>query len=334
MKLKDYLILVALIILITIGVFLLLKKDTSLNSINFKEHSKYQIYALDLPSEISFANERCPLERQDIAERFDRELHINTYWRSNTLLLMKRINRWFPMIERVFKNEGIPDDFKYLAIAETMLQNLESPAGAGGFWQLLPATARELGLEVNEEVDERYDQLKATYAAAKYLKRAKKRFGSWTNVAASYNRGMNGYHRALKKQKVNNFYDLKLNQETARYVFRILAFKEIIEHPDKYGFTIKRKQYYPAVKTTKLKIDSAITDLVDFAHTQGITYKTLRVHNPWIKNYSITNKNHKTYVFMIPNIKDNLIQKDSVSTDIVKSTSDSIVVNSDSSIES
>lgn len=309
MKLKDYLILVALIALIVIGIFLLLKEDSSNKPISFKEHSKYQIYALDLPSEISFAGERCPLERQDIAERFDRELHVNTYWRSNTLLLMKRINRWFPMIERVFKNEGIPDDFKYLAIAETMLQNLESPAGAAGFWQLLPGTAKDLGLEVNEEVDERYDQLKATYAAAAYLKRAKKRFGSWTNVAASYNRGMNGYQRALTKQKVNNFYDLKLNRETSRYIFRILAFKEIIEHPEKYGFNIKRQQYYPSVKTSKLKIDSTISNIVNFAHSQGITYKTLRVHNPWINGYSITNRHHKTYIFLIPDEKDNFGDK-------------------------
>lgn len=304
MKLKDYLILTGLLILIVIGVFLLLKEDSENSPITFRNHSKYQVYALDLPENISFADERCPLEREDIAERFDRELHINTYWRSNTLLLMKRINRWFPMIERVFKNEGIPDDFKYLAIAETMLQNLESPAGAGGFWQILPATARELGLQVDDEVDERYDQVKATYAAAKYLKRSRKRFGSWTNVAASYNRGMNGFQRALKKQKVNNFYDLKLNQETARYVFRILAFKEIIENPDRYDFKIKRKQFYPEVKTTKLKVDSTIADLVDFAHKQGITYKTLRVHNPWIKNYSITNNDGKTYTFIMPIEKD------------------------------
>lgn len=300
---------------------LLLKKDKSNNPISFRGHSKYQVYALDLPSEISFAGERCPLERQDITERFDRELHINTYWRSNTLLLMKRINRWFPMIEKAFKNEGIPDDFKYIAIAETMLQNLESPAGAGGFWQLLPATARELGLEVNDEVDERYDQIKATYAAAKYLKRAKKRFGTWTNVAASYNRGMNGFQRALKKQKVNNFYDLKLNNETARYVFRILAFKEIIENPERYKFKIKRQQYYPDVKTTKLKVDSTINNLVDFAHQQGITYKTLRLHNPWINDYSLTNRNRKTYAFLIPIEKDNLETNSTMDSSIVKSDS-------------
>lgn len=304
MKLKDYFILIGLLTLIVIGLFLLLKDNKSANNVSFRGHSKYQIYALDLPTEISFAGERCPLERQDIAERFDRELHVNTYWRSNTLLLMKRINRWFPMIERVFKSEGIPDDFKYVAIAETMLQNLESPAGAGGFWQLLPTTATELGLEVNDEVDERYDQLKATYAAAKYLKRAKKRFGSWTNVAASYNRGMNGYQRALKKQKVNNFYDLKLNNETARYVFRILAFKEIIENPEKYKFHIKRKQYYPDVKTNKIKIDSSISSLVDFAQQNGITYKTLRLHNPWIKDYRLSNPNRKTYTFLIPTEKE------------------------------
>lgn len=326
MKLKDYFILIGLLSLIVIGLFLLFKKETSPKPASFRAHSKYQIYALDLPTEISFAGERCPLERQDIAERFDRELHVNTYWRSNTLLLMKRINRWFPMIERIFKAEGIPDDFKYVAIAETMLQNLESPAGAGGFWQLLPATARELGLEVNDEVDERYDQLKATYAAAKYLKRAKKRFGSWTNVAASYNRGMNGYQRALKKQKVNNFYDLKLNNETARYVFRILAFKEIIENPEKYKFKITRQQYYPDIKTSKVKIDSSISNLVNFAHQQGITYKTLRLHNAWINDYRLTNTNHKTYTFLIPTEKDNLTNthfKDSTS-----SISDSLISDS------
>lgn len=304
MKKKDYLILAALLILIVIGVILLIKGNDYNPKISFRSHSTYQVYALDLPTEISFAGERCPLEREDIAERFDRELHVNTYWRSNTLLMMKRINRWFPMIERIFKNEGVPDDFKYLAIAETMLQNLESPAGAAGFWQLLPTTARELGLQVDNEVDERYDPIKSTYAAAKYLKRAKKRFGSWTNVAASYNRGINGYQRALQKQKVNNFYDLKLNDETARYVFRILAFKEIIENPEKYRFKITRKQHYPEVKTKKIRIDTTINDLVQFAHQQGVTYKTLRLHNSWINDYSITNTNKKTFIFLIPVEKD------------------------------
>jgi len=326
LKLKDYFILAGLLILIIIGVFLLLKKDSESPPIAFRNHSKYQAYGLDLPENISFAGERCPLERQDIAERFDRELHINTYWRSNTLLLMKRINRWFPMIERVFKNEGVPEDFKYIAIAETMLQNLKSPAGAGGFWQLLPATARELGLQVDDEVDERYDQVKATYAAAKYLKRARKRFGSWTNVAASYNRGMNGFQRALKKQKVNNFYDLKLNNETARYVFRILAFKEIIENPKRYSFNLKRKQYYPDFKTEKIKIDTTIQNLVDFAHQQGVTYKTLRLHNPWINDYSLTNPNKKTYTFLIPIEKDNL--NTPTSTDSIVTQQDSVLVDS------
>lgn len=306
--------------------FLLLKEDDGSSPITFRNHSKYQVYALDIPDNVSFAEERCPLEREDIAERFDRELHINTYWRSNTLLLMKRINRWFPMIERVFKNEGVPEDFKYLAIAETMLQNLESPAGAGGFWQLLPSTARELGLQVDDEVDERYDPIKATYAAAKYLKRAKKRFGTWTNVAASYNRGINGFQRALEKQKVNNFYDLKLNDETARYVFRILAFKEIIENPEKYRFKITRKQYYPEVKTKKIKVDTTINDLVHFAHQQGVTYKTLRLHNPWINDYSITNTNNKTYIFLIPEEKD--YPPKEMLIDSINELSDSLLVDS------
>lgn len=301
---KDVITWSAVATLMIFGIILWQKsKPTRTFNHVVKQHSADH-NIIELPEIIFFAGERCPLEREDIAERFDREIHINKFWRSNTYLMLKRIHRWFPKIEKILRQHGIPEDLKYLAVAETMLQNLESPAGAAGFWQLMPSTAQDLGLEINDEVDERYDPIKATVAAAKYLKNAKERFHTWTDVVASYNRGMNGYERALEKQKVDHFYDLRLNSETSRYVFRVLALKEIIENPDKYGYKLNRKFRYPAVRTTSVMVDSSVTDLVEFAHNHGVTYKTLREHNPWIMDYSLTNTMRKKYHFLIPTEKD------------------------------
>lgn len=256
--------------------------------------------SLALPEELSFAGERVPLEIPDVRERLDRELLINTYWHSSTIFLIKQANRWLPQIEKILAEQGVPDDFKYLTAIEGGFVNAVSPANAVGFWQILKSSGKENGLEITNEVDERYDPLKSTVAACKYLKKAYEKFGSWTDAAASYNRGRAGLQRAMDDQKVNSYYDLLLNDETSRYVFRILAIKQVIEHPERYGFDINAKHlYYPeAVKYVEVNED--IKDLVVFANEQGINYKLLKRHNPWLREEHLNVGKKKTYSIAIP----------------------------------
>ncbi|MEM9297910.1 MAG: lytic transglycosylase domain-containing protein [Bacteroidota bacterium] len=256
--------------------------------------------SLELPDELYFAGERVPLEIPDVRERLDRELHINTYWHSSTIFLMKRANKWLPQIEEILKEHGIPDDFKYLTAIEGGFMNDVSPKNAVGFWQILKSSGRENGLEITKSVDERYDPLRSTEAACSYLKKAYRKFGNWTNVAAAYNRGMNGLQRALNNQKVDSYYDLMLNSETSRYVFRLLAIKEIIEHPDKYGFNIDRQHLYEPEKLRYVEVSNDIKDLVGFAKEQGINYKLLKRHNPWLRDDQLDVKKNKTYRIAIP----------------------------------
>ncbi|QMU30100.1 lytic transglycosylase domain-containing protein [Adhaeribacter radiodurans] len=241
-----------------------------------------------LPKSLTFAGEPVPLEIPDVAERLDRELQSNAYFHSNVLLALKRMQRSLPEMERLLEANGLPADFKYVALAESLLGNVISPKGAVGVWQFMPPTARELKLTINNEVDERYHFEKSTIAASSYFKKAKQRFGSWTNAAASYNRGMGGLQAALKTQKVTSYYDLYLNEETSRYVFRILALKEIMENPKRYGFDLMQADAYPPVPIRSITINSTIEDLPQFALEQGINYKTLRLHNPWLKGYKLT----------------------------------------------
>lgn len=260
----------------------------------------YRIYAFNLPDAINFSGEKVPLYDVEVAERLDRELLVNTYWQSQTLLFLKRSARYFPTIERVLKEEGIPEDFKYLAVIESGLSNVVSPSGAAGYWQFMEHTAREYGLEVNEDVDERYHLEKSTRAATKYLKDAYERYGNWTLAAASYNMGMSGVERRLEDQRVESYYDLALNSETARYVFRILAVKEILDEPKDYGFHAEEFNLYKPFNTRKVKVDTGIPDLVDFAHNQGITYKALKYFNPWMRNTMMRNSTGKAYYIDIP----------------------------------
>lgn len=260
----------------------------------------YNVYALPLPETMNFAGEEVPLDNPDIRERMDRELLVNTYWQSNGLLLFKRANKYFPIIEPLLKEYGIPDDFKYLAVAESALQNNRSPAGAAGFWHFLKGTGREYGLEVNDYVDERYNLEKATRVAAEYLKKSKKRFGSWTMAAAAYNAGNAGMNKQIKRQKESDYYDLILNDETSRYVFRILALKEILSNPDKYGFNFRDQDLYTAVPTYKVKVDTAVTDFADFAKQFDINYKILKIHNPWLRDTYLKNASRKEYYIEIP----------------------------------
>jgi len=260
----------------------------------------YKVYALPLPESMDFAGESVPLDNPDIRERLDRELLVNTYWQSNMLIMIKRADKYFPIIEPMLKEYGLPDDFKYLAIAESGLDNVRSPAGAAGFWQFLKGTGREYGLEVNDYVDERYHLEKATKVAADYLKRSKKRFGSWTSAAGAYNAGNAGISKQMKRQGVDDYYDLLLNKETSRYVFRILAFKEIVSNPEKYGFHIDKKEFYTSVPTFKVKVDSAVTDFAGFAKKFDINYKILKIHNPWLRDTFLKNASGKEYYIEIP----------------------------------
>lgn len=260
----------------------------------------YNVYALNVPDGLHFAEEPLPLDNPDILERMDRELLVNTYWQSNGLLMFKRANKYFPIMEPILKKHGVPDDFKYLAVIESGLQNVTSPAGAKGFWQIMKVTGRENGLEINANVDERYNLEKATEVACKYLLQAKERFGSWTLAAASYNAGMAGIAKRLKKQGVTDYYDLLLGEETGRYLFRIVALKEILNHPEKYGFNFRHKDLYQAVPTYKVAVDTAVTDFVKFSERFGINYKILKLHNPWLREGHLNNKSRKLYHIEIP----------------------------------
>lgn len=253
-----------------------------------------------LPTALSFAGEPVPLHVPDVAERLDRELLVNSYLHATTLLGLKRMQRYEPEIRTILKENDIPEDFIYLALAESLFGQVTSPAGAAGFWQLMPDTARGYGLIVNSEVDERFHLRKATLAAIKYIKSAKSRFGSWTNAAASYNRGMGGLDRALQQQGVKSYYDLYLNDETFKYMFRILALKEILGNPEKYGFELPAGEGYQPLPTRAVKVTSTIPDLAAYALQQGTNYKTLRLYNPWIKDYTLTVAQGKEFELRLP----------------------------------
>lgn len=260
----------------------------------------YNVYALQVPKYMDFAGEEVPLSNPDILERMDRELLVNTYWQSNGLLMFKRAKKYFPIIEPILAKHGVPDDFKYLAVIESGLTNAKSPAGATGFWQIMSATGREHGLEVNDNVDERYHLEKATEVACDYLKKAKDNLGSWTLAAAAYNAGNAGISRRLEDQKVKGYYDLLLGEETGRYVFRILALKEILSNPSKYGFNFRDKDLYSNVPTYLVEVDTAVTNFASFAKQFGINYKILKLHNPWLREPNLNNKSRKQYFIEIP----------------------------------
>jgi len=249
---------------------------------------------------MDFAGEEVPTFMADVQERLDKEMITNMNYHTNTTLVIKRANKVFPIIEPILKKYGVPDDFKYLAVIESSLVNAVSPAGARGVWQFMPATAKEKGMEVSDEVDERYHLEKSTEAACKYLVSAKEKFGSWTLAAASYNGGMNGISRKMEEQEVMDYYDLLLTEETSRYVFRILALKEIMSKSEKYGFSIPNEALYYNIPTKKIVIDSSITDLAKFAKTQGVNYKILKIHNPWLRDKKLTVTTGKKYEIEIP----------------------------------
>jgi hypothetical protein len=263
---------------------------------SYKNQNSISSKSTHFPVSIDFAGEKTPLNVTDVKERFDRELLVNANLDATTLLIIKRANRAFPIIEP----NNIPDDFKYLAVIESGLVNAVSPAGARGVWQFMPETAKEKGLEVNDVVDERYHLEKSTEAACKYLLDAKSKFGNWTLAAASYNGGMTGVNKQIEIQKVTSYYDLLLNDETSRYVFRILALKEIMKNPKLYGFELNVSELYKYIPTRKLEIDTTIINLASFAISQGINYKILKIHNPWLRDKKLLNLTKKKYILEIP----------------------------------
>ncbi|MBP2282861.1 hypothetical protein H4V97_001179 [Flavobacterium sp. CG_23.5] len=282
------------IVIFVSGLFVFATTYDSKDKINKQGISTY------FPEKLDFAGEETPLKLSDVRERLDRELLININSQASTILNIKRANRAFPVIEPILKKNGIPDDFKYLAVIESGLVNAVSPAGARGVWQFMPETAREKGMEVTDNVDERYHLEKSTEAACSYFLKAKAKFGSWTMAAASYNGGMTGVQKQIDIQKVTNYYDLLLTEETSRYVFRILTLKEIMKNPIKYGFTVLPGEMYEILPTKKIEIDSSITDLAAFAKEQGINYKILKIHNPWLRETKLINDTGKKYQIEIP----------------------------------
>ena len=277
------------------------EKEVNLKPVeNLESEQSFAAVSYDLPESISFAGEPVPLNLPDVRERLDKELQINVYLHSSTLFLIKRANRWFPQMEEILREHDIPSDFKYLPLIESALLNDTSPKDAVGYWQILESSGKELGLEITKEVDERYDPIKSTEAACKYLKKAYDKFGSWTLVAASYNRGVAGVARQMKEQNVSNYYDLYLNDETSRFVFRLLAIKEIFEQPEKYGFKLKPEHLYQPEPLKHIEVEESIRDLMIFSQTQGSNYKLLKRHNPWLLQNRLTVKKGKKYRIALP----------------------------------
>lgn len=303
MEKKGWKIILSLVLVVNAGLIVFLisgsatPKEQDVNSVI--ESSKFR--SVEIPDSATFAGEWVPLERFDIKEALDRELIVNSYFHSQTIRLIKLAPRYFKLIEPILKEEGIPDDFKYLAVAESGLNpRAESFAGAIGFWQFLRGTAIDYGLEINGEVDERYHVEKATYAACDYLKDAYEKYGNWTMVAAAYNAGMRGVERQIERQKSVNYYDLLFVEETQRYVFRIIALKLVLENPERYNFIIGDEEKYPVISTRDIEVFGGVEDFADFAIDNGTNYKLLKDFNPWLRQTYLKNTSDKKYTIKIP----------------------------------
>ena len=260
----------------------------------------FAVYGAEMPGRVTFAGEPVPLDLFDVKESLDRELLSNTYFHSNTIRLIKLANRYFPEIESVLRENLVPDDFKYLAVAESGLTQAVSPAKAVGFWQLLKGTAQDYGLETESEVDERYHIGKSTGVACQYLIDSYRKYGNWTMTAASYNAGRKGVDRQIDRQKKENYYDLLLNEETARYLYRVISFKLIFENPEAYGFYISKNELYPQIPVRTVTVDSTVADFADFAGQYGTNYKILKFLNPWLRDNKLTNAGGKSYEILLP----------------------------------
>lgn len=263
------------------------------------------VNSLPIPSKVQFSGQNISLNRYDMRERFDREQTIIVYQHATSLLILKRANKYFPIIEPILQKNGIPDDFKYLAVIESSLDpRAQSPAQAAGLWQLMPKTAEQFGLEVNEEIDERYHIEKSTEAACKYFKSAYNKYQNWSNVAISYNAGMGRISGELEKQNMEDAFDLYLNTESSRYMFRILAMKQLIENPLKFGYKIENEEYYKLIRTEKVIVNDSISDLRVWAENYGLSYAQLKDFNIWLRDRKLTNRLKKEYKIEVPDKSD------------------------------
>jgi hypothetical protein len=308
MSKRTIVLLFASIALLFVGViYLFFNKDKKkepeqepvTEEMTFVEGMNYAM-PVPIPDSITFAGESVPTDLFYVKEQLDRELTVNTYWHSSTLLTLKRANRWFPMIDSILAKNGIPSDFKYVALVESGLLNVVSPAGATGFWQFLEKTGKEYGLEINKEVDERYHVEKATEAACDYMKKSYSKFRNWTLVAASYNAGQGRIDETIEKQQEKSFYNMYLPEETSRYIFRILAIKIICEDPVEYGFKLEKGDLYKSLDIKTVKVTSTISDLPAFAHRQNTTYRMLKELNPWLRSDKLTVRGGEEYLIALP----------------------------------
>lgn len=276
---------------------------TNLFFANYPDNSfpqEYKIISPKIPNHVIIFGEGVPIDNFEVYERVDREILVNTYWHSATILAIKRAARWFPVIEPILKQNNIPDDFKYLAVVESNLENVVSSAGATGYWQFIKSAATQYGLEVNDQVDERYNVEKSTKAACKYLLDAYNKFGNWTMASASYNAGINGIEKWSGLQKSTNYWNLVLGSETSRYVSRIIAMKLIMENPSAYGYDLKAEDLYKPLKFKEIELNTSVTNFADYASTLGINYKTLKYFNPWLRDTELKNKTSTLYKIKVP----------------------------------
>ena len=297
---KVILTLLFLILFSTVYIFLKVYIYTpSKNNVSYKNNNFY-VFGLNIPAKLDFCGERIPSDDMTIRKDLEKEFFNDTYWKLHSRVLFNKAHRWFPIIETILKEEGVPDDFKYLAVIESHLSNVTSPAGASGFWQLVPSSAYNYGLEVNEQIDERYDVEKSTHAACAHIKDAFKVFNNWTLSAAAYNRGIGGIQNALKAQRTDNYYDLMLNPETASFVYRILAYKTLLSSPSHFGIKKKNKKKSGKIDFKIFKFDSSVTNLSHFAKHIKSQVTIIKQFNPWLLGNKINNAAHKHYVIKIP----------------------------------
>lgn len=285
-------------VIVLLLIVLLWSSDTEPSEL--PEKSNITVSTPPLPDSLYFCGERVPLEYFDVREQLERELSVNCYWHSQTIWLLQKANRFFPAIEKILEEKSVPDDFKFLVVAESGFDNVVSPAGATGLWQLMEGTAKDYGLEVNKEVDERYHLEKSTEAACRYINDSHKKYNNWTITAASYNVGRRGIDRQINRQKESDYYNLLLNDETARYLFRILSFKLVFEDPIKYNFYLSQDDLYPQIPYKIVDIDKPVESWADFAQENHTNYKILKKLNPWLRDSMLTNKSAKTYKIKVP----------------------------------
>ena len=328
-------LLVFYIAVVSVGIAAIIAIILSIRAIQIAEKRPVSLEQIALRSndiefadDITFAGERVPLEMFNIRERYERELLSTCYFHSNTMLLVKRSKRWFPVIEPILRKYGIPDDFKYLCVAESTLTNAVSPAGAVGFWQFMEKTGKEYGLEIHKDVDMRYNVELETEAACRYFLKSYEIYHNWTLVAASFNAGTRRLNKFLKEQKVHSYYDLLMADETERYIFRILAFKTILGNPERYGIYVSKDLEYQPLKYKTVIVDKTVDSWADFALEHDITYKLLKIFNPWLRSNSLKIKKGEIYEIKIPRRPFNLTAdycKEATGGDIIDFENDSIV---------